>query len=392
MEGQTEESKINLNAVEIPETFEDMSLNQTILTGITNSGIQKPSEILKKCIKHIISGENVVVQAQSDKETLEAVAICTLQLIEKSINQCQALILTPTREIAQTVKQNLLMIGQNPEFSCHTCIGGALVNEDIRIIEKGCQIVVGTPLRVFKMISGNYLNTSYLKVFTLYEVDEIFSRGFKDCILDLLMLLPQNLQFCTFSETINTDIQILTNGIMKDPISIIVKKKELSLEGITQYYIPFKRDESKFCTFTYLYESMDITQVIIYLNTKKRVEALSKQISEKGFMVSFIHEDLDQTQRELMISDFRTGSTRILISTDVGAKIINVSQVSLTINYDMPTNYENYLHRIGRGGRFGRKGLVINFVLENENQFLKDIEQHFNTSIKVLPDDLSNIL
>ena len=171
-----------------------------------------------------------------------------------------------------------------------------------------------------------------------------------------------------------------------------MSKKEPSLEGITQYYIPIEVEELKFSYFSYLYESINITQVLIYVNSIKQVETLSKQISEKGHIVSFIHEDLDQTQRELMIRDFRTGYSRILISTDFGAKIIFVSQISLTINYDMPSNYEKYLFRVGRSGRFGRIGLVINFVLENENQFLRDIEQHFDTSIKVLPDDVSNLL
>ena len=392
MEKQNEESKTDLNYIEIPETFEDMNLEQSILRGITNLSIQKPSEVLKKCIRHIISGKNIIAQAQSEKGKFEALAICILQLIDKSLNQCQALILTPTREFAQTVKRYLLEIGQYLDLGCYACIGGVLSKEDKMIIEKGCQIIVGTPLRIYNLISGNYLNTGYLKVFVLDDADEIFSRGFKDHIQDLLKLLPRNLQFCIFSETISADIEVLTSQFMTDPIKIIVSKKEPSLEGITQYYIPIEVEELKFSYFSYLYESMNITQVLIYVNSIKQVETLSKQISEKGHIVSFIHEDLDQTQRELMIRDFRTGYSRILISTDFGAKIIFVSQISLTINYDMPSNYEKYLFRVGRSGRFGRIGLVINFVLENENQFLRDIEQHFDTSIKVLPDDVSNLL
>lgn len=392
MEKQNEESKTDLNYIEIPETFEDMNLEQSILRGITNLSIQKPSEVLKKCIRHIISGKNIIAQAQSEKGKFEALAICILQLIDKSLNQCQALILTPTREFAQTVKRYLLEIGQYLDLGCYACIGGVLSKEDKMIIEKGCQIIVGTPLRIYNLISGNYLNTGYLKVFVLDDADEIFSRGFKDHIQDLLKLLPRNLQFCIFSETISADIEVLTSEFMTDPIKIIVSKKEPSLEGITQYYIPIEVEELKFSYFSYLYESMNITQVLIYVNSIKQVETLSKQISEKGHIVSFIHEDLDQTQRELMIRDFRTGYSRILISTDFGAKIIFVSQISLTINYDMPSNYEKYLFRVGRSGRFGRIGLVINFVLENENQFLRDIEQHFDTSIKVLPDDVSNLL
>ena len=188
------------------------------------------------------------------------------------------------------------------------------------------------------------------------------------------------------------DILKLTNDFMRDPIRILVKKDELTLEGIAQYYIPIEKEDWKFATLADLYENLDIAQAIIYANTRKKVEILSKQMTEKDFVVSYMHGEMDMTQRELIMKEFRTGSTRVLITTDLLARGIDVQQVSLVINYDMPTNYENYLHRIGRSGRFGRKGVAINFVTEGDAQFLKDLEQHYNTSIEELPEDLSNLL
>ena len=389
---QTEEFVIDSNWSEVTETFDDMNLKQALLRGIYSYGFEKPSAIQQKGIKPIILGRDTIAQAQSGTGKTATFSVGMLELIDNSINNCQALILAPTRELAQQIHRVIMQIGQYLKINCHACIGGTVVREDIRVLERGVHVVVGTPGRVFDMISRNHLSTSHLKIFVLDEADEMLSRGFKDQIQEIFRHLPGNVQCCLFSATMPPDILKLTSDFMRDPIRILVKKDELTLEGIAQYYIPIEKEDWKFATLADLYENLDIAQAIIYANTRKKVELLTKQMTEKDFVVSFMHGEMDQTQRELIMKEFRTGSTRVLITTDLLARGIDVQQVSLVINYDMPTNYENYLHRIGRSGRFGRKGVAINFVTESDAQFLKDLEQHYNTSIEELPEDISNLL
>jgi translation initiation factor 4A len=384
---QTEEFVIDSNWSEVTETFDDMNLKQALLRGIYSYGFEKPSAIQQKGIKPIILGRDTIAQAQSGTGKTATFSVGMLELVDNSINNCQALILAPTRELAQQIHRVVTQIGQYLKINCHACIGGTVVREDIRILERGVHVVVGTPGRVFDMISRNHLSTSHLKIFILDEADEMLSRGFKDQIQEIFRHLPGNVQCCLFSATMPPDILKLTSDFMRDPIRILVKKDELTLEGIAQYYIPIEKEDWKFATLADLYENLDIAQAIIYANTRKKVELLTKQLTEKDFVVSFMHGEMDQTQRELIMKEFRTGST-----SDLLARGIDVQQVSLVINYDMPTNYENYLHRIGRSGRFGRKGVAINFVTESDAQFLKDLEQHYNTSIEELPEDLSNLL
>ncbi|OMJ66490.1 hypothetical protein SteCoe_36648 [Stentor coeruleus] len=277
---QTEELIINQNWHEVTETFEDMNLKEPLLRGIYSYGFEKPTAIQQKVIKPIILGHDTFAQAQSGTGKTAAYTIVVLELIDTSVIQCQALILTPARELAQGICRVILQIGQYSKINCHACIGGNNVREDIRILEKGVHIVIGTPGRVFDMISRNHLSTQNLKIFILEEVDEILSRGFKDQIKKIFKHLPGSIQCCLFSATMAPEILKLTNNFMREPIRIIVKKDEFTLEGITQYYIPIEKEDWKFTTLVDLYESLNITQMIIYANTRKKVETLSKHICE----------------------------------------------------------------------------------------------------------------
>jgi translation initiation factor 4A len=383
---------IESNWDETVESFDDMGLKDQLLRGIYSYGFERPSVIQQKGIKPIILGRDTIAQAQSGTGKTATFTIGLLQAIDTSVRQCQSLILAPTRELAQQITRVVGQIGDYMKIKCHACIGGTVVREDIRILEQGVHVVVGTPGRVFDMMQRKHLSTNYLKIFILDEADEMLSRGFKEQIQEIFQLLPGTIQCCLFSATMPPDILRLTEEFMRDPIKILVKKDELTLEGIKQYYIAIEKEEWKFDTLCDLYENLDIAQAIIYSNTRRRVETLATQLQERDFVVSFMHGDLEQGQRELIMREFRTGSTRVLITTDLLARGIDVQQVSLVINYDMPTNYENYLHRIGRSGRFGRKGVAINFVTEVDAQMLKDLETHYNTHIEEMPSDLSEVL
>merc|ERR1712146_602458 len=190
---------------------------------------------------------------------------------------------------------------------------------------------------------------------------------------------------CLFSATMAPEILDLTGKFMRDAVRILVKKDELTLEGIRQFYVAIEKEEWKIDTLCDLYETLTITQAIIYCNTRRKVDFLADQMSKRDFTVSTMHVELDQKERDLIMREFRSGSSRVLISTDLLARGIDVQQVSLVINFDLPQNMENYLHRIGRGGRFGRKGVAINFVSQRDVQMLREIEQHYHTVIGELP-------
>lgn len=183
----------------------------------------------------------------------------------------------------------------------------------------------------------------------------------------------------------------ITKQFLRDPAKILVKNEDLTLEGIKQYYIAIEKEEWKMDILIDVYSNLDINQALIYCNTKKRVTELAEAMKEKDFTVSAMHGEMDQMQRDMIMKEFRTGSTRVLITTDLLARGIDVQQVGLVINYELPQKKENYIHRIGRAGRFGRKGTAINFVLPSDARFIKEIQEHFNTQIEEMPQDLQDL-
>lgn len=188
------------------------------------------------------------------------------------------------------------------------------------------------------------------------------------------------------------DVLEVSSKFMRDPVRILVKKDELTLEGIKQFYIMIEREEWKLGTLTDLYSTLTITQAIIYCNTRRKVDWLTERLQEKDFVVSSMHGDMSQKERELIMREFRSGSSRVLITTDLLARGIDVQQVSLVINYDLPTNRENYIHRIGRSGRFGRKGVAINFTTQEDSRYLQDIQKFYDTKIEEMPSDVADFL
>ena len=208
----------------------------------------------------------------------------------------------------------------------------------------------------------------------------------------MFQLLPQDTQVVLLSATMPEDVLAVTKKFMRDPVRILVKRDELTLEGIKQFYIGVEKEEWKFETLTDLYETVTITQAVIFCNTRRKVDWLTEQLHSQEFTVSAMHGDMDQQQREVIMREFRSGSSRVLITTDLLARGIDVQQVSLVINYDMPANRENYIHRIGRGGRFGRKGVAINFVTEDDVRMLRDIEQFYNTHIEEMPMNVADLI
>eukprot|EP00636_Phaeomonas_parva_P008356 CAMPEP_0118859300 /NCGR_PEP_ID=MMETSP1163-20130328/5605_1 /TAXON_ID=124430 /ORGANISM="Phaeomonas parva, Strain CCMP2877" /LENGTH=710 /DNA_ID=CAMNT_0006792863 /DNA_START=198 /DNA_END=2330 /DNA_ORIENTATION=+ len=386
------DGNVNGNWEEVNETFDSMDLKEELLRGIYAYGFEKPSAIQQRAIKPVILKHDVIAQAQSGTGKTATFSIALLQNVDETLNECQALIMAPTRELAQQIQKVVMALADFMNLVVHACVGGTAVREDIRILQQGVHVVVGTPGRVYDMINRRNLRTDSIKLFVLDEADEMLSRGFKDQIYEVFRYLPEDVQVALFSATMPLEVLEVTGRFMRDPKTILVKKDELTLEGIKQFYIGIDREDWKLETLCDLYETLTITQAIIYCNTRRKVDWLVEQMTKRDFTVSCMHGEMEQRERDIIMREFRSGSSRVLITTDLLARGIDVQQVSLVINYDLPTNRENYIHRIGRSGRFGRKGVAINFVTEDDLRYLRDIEQFYQTQVLEMPQNIADLI
>nr|KAF6415575.1 eukaryotic translation initiation factor 4A3 [Molossus molossus] len=357
--------------VDVTPTFDTMGLREDLLRGIYAYGFEKPSAIQQRAIKQIIKGRDVIAQSQSGTGKTATFSISVLQCLDI---------------------QGLLALGDYMNVQCHACIGGTNVGEDIRKLDYGQHVVAGTPGRVFDMIRRRSLRTRAIKMLVLDEADEMLNKGFKEQIYDVYRYLPPATQVVLISATLPHEILEMTNKFMTDPIRILVKRDELTLEGIKQFFVAVEREEWKFDTLCDLYDTLTITQAVIFCNTKRKVDWLTEKMREANFTVSSMHGDMPQKERESIMKEFRSGASRVLISTDVWARGLDVPQVSLIINYDLPNNRELYIHRIGRSGRYGRKGVAINFVKNDDIRILRDIEQYYSTQIDEMPMNVADLI
>ncbi|KEI36360.1 uncharacterized protein L969DRAFT_97371 [Mixia osmundae IAM 14324] len=371
--------------VTIAPTFDALNLKEDLLRGIYAYNFEKPSAIQQRAIIPITKGHDVIAQAQSGTGKSATFAISALQTIDINLRETQALVLSPTRELATQHVSTVLALGDYMNVQAWACIGGTSIGEDIRKLEHGQHVVSGTPGRVFDMIRRRSLRTRNIKMLVLDEADELLNQGFKDQIYDVYRYLPPDTQVVLLSATLPHDVLEMTAKFMTDPVRILVKRDELTLEGIKQFFVAVEKEDWKFDTLCDLYDTLTITQAVIFCNTRRKVDWLTEKLREANFTVSSMHGEMPQKERDAIMAEFRQGASRVLITTDVWARGIDVQQVSLVINYDLPNARENYLHRIGRSGRFGRKGVAINFVTNEDVKILRDIEQYYGTLVDELP-------
>lgn len=382
--------EMETNWTETVETFDELNLKHDLLRGIYGYGFDRPSTIQQRAILPIIKQRDVIAQAQSGSGKTGTFVIGSLEVIDLSKLEVQALVLAPTRELAQQIYNVYTFIGEFLKVKVLNLIGGTQVRDSVKNLENGVHVVVGSPGRVLDMLKKNHLKLAYLKCLILDEADDLLSKGFLENMKEIISLIPPECRINLFSATMPKEIVNLTSNFMNEPAKILVKNEELTLLGIKQYYVILKK-EWKLETLMNLYKGLDIAQAIIFCNSKRGVENLTEEMRNKGHMVSCIHSDLPMSDRARVMSEFRSGVTRVLISTDLTARGIDVYQVSIVINYDLPTQKETYIHRIGRSGRFGKKGNAINFILPEEKEQLDSIQKFYDTTIEQLPQDLSEI-
>jgi superfamily II DNA/RNA helicase len=381
-----------VNELENEETYEiknwdDLDLDVNLLRSIFAYGFEKPSPIQEKAIMPIIKGRDVVAQAQSGTGKTATFVIGALANVNVNDNSTQILALSPTKELTiQTAKVFEGLGSMLNGLKIQKLYGGSLIEEKSSFIQKNDpHVICGCPGRVFDMLRRDKMYCKKIKMVILDEADEMLSSTFKDQVYNIFQYLNPNIQVVLVSATLPESISMIVSKIMRNPIKISVKREQLTLEGIRQYYVAVDDDRQKYLTLKDLFSQLTLSQCIIYCNSIKRVDDLCEAMKEDGFPVCCIHSNMDRFEREKSFEDFKTGKNRVLISSNVTSRGIDIQQVSIVINFDLPKCVNNYLHRIGRSGRWGRKGVGINFITRRDISKIKEIEEHYSTQIVEMP-------
>ena len=374
------------------ESFDELGLKETLLRGLYGYGFEKPSSIQKRAVPMVLTGGDVIAQSQSGTGKTGAFSISALQLVDESVKSTQVLIISPTHELSRQTLSVIDNISSYMKVTTCSVIGGTNVGECKSNLQKRPHVIVGTPGRILDMMGKGYLESGSLKLMIFDEADEILSSGFKDTIYNIVKLTPKNMQICLFSATMPSDVVELTDRFMNKPKRLLMKNDVLTLEGIKQYFVNTKDNNWKYDVLIDIYETISISQCIIYCNSKKRVNELGNALVTNEFPVLMIHGEMPSGERKDIMDRFKRGEARILITTDLLARGIDVQQLSLVINFDLPNENETYIHRIGRSGRYGRKGIAINFMTDRDTYRLREIETFYNTKIEELPENFINYL
>ena len=389
----TKEAIYDSTSFEITE-WDQIDMDSNILRGIYSHGFEKPSPIQQKAIKPILLKRDVIAQAQSGTGKTAAFTIGALSILDLNDKNTQVLILSPTRELSTQTTNVVTSIGcMMPELKVQTFYGGsALIEDGNDFLKKTIpHIICGCPGRIYDMLRRNKITNKSIKLIILDEADEMLSSGFKDQVYNIFQYLNTDVQVALFSATLPTQILPIIKKIMRNPVEICVKAEQLTLEGISQFYVAVDDDRQKYNTLKDIFSYLTLSQCIIYCNSVKRVADLYDAMCEDGFPVCCIHSNMEKNVRDAAFNEFRNGRSRVLISSNVTARGIDIQQVSTVINFDIPKDIYTYLHRIGRSGRWGRKGTGINFVTRRDIGKLKEIETYYACEIKEMPSNLEFI-
>lgn len=382
---------IESNWNEKVSSFDELELKEDVLRGIYSYGFERPSEIQQLAIKPMLMGKDIIAQARSGTGKTGTFGIGVLECINASINIPQALILAPTRELVEQITTVINSIGTFTNVKVEGFVGGKSTKDDIVKLKKGVHVVVGTPGRIYDLIDKNFLNVDHMKMFVMDEADEMLSKGFIEQVQKIFVKLDENVQVALFSATLTNEVKEIIEMLMKNPVKIYIPLNEQTLDGIPQFYVKLE-DNQKIDVIKDLYSTLTIGTTIIFCNSIRTVDLVANKLIASDFAVSTIHGNMTQLEREDKLKQLRVGTTRLLITTDILARGIDVQQLSMVVNYDLPHEPDTYIHRIGRCGRFGRKGVAINLVNSKDFAKIGFIETHYQTRINELPSDLNQLV
>lgn len=371
--------------------WDELELDNQILRGIYAYGFEKPSPIQQKAIKPIIDNQDVVAQAQSGTGKTATFSIGALTKINLKENTTQVMILSPTRELSMQTAKVISSIGHFLDgLNVQTLVGGTHFERGNSFSSRNKHVphvVCGCPGRVNDMLSRGVIHGNTVKLIILDEADEMLSFGFQSQVYNIFQHLSDAVQVCLFSATIPENVNDIVSKITRNALKITVRLEQLTLEGISQYYIAVNDDRQKYDALKNLFSFLTLSHTIIYCNSIQRVQDLYEAMSEDRFPVCRLHSNMDKGERDRSFNEFKSGTSRVLISSNVTARGIDIQQVSVVINFDIPKCVNTYLHRIGRSGRWGRKGIAVNFITSRDVQAMKKIEEYYSTQINEMPQD-----
>lgn len=374
-------------------SFDSMGLNMEVLRGIYSYGFEKPSAIQSRAIAPMASGRDMIAQAQSGTGKTGAFTIGLLERIDVSRNCPQVIVLSPTRELARQSLKVIDSIGERLGVRVCAAVGGSRTDQNQL---RRCHVICGTPGRTLDLLSREQQIRRGISLMVIDEADEMLSAGFEEQVYNIFQELPKSMQVTLFSATMPPEIVQMSERFMKpDTLHILVKAEEVTLDGIKQFYVDCGRNDFKLDVLKDLYETLTVSQSVIFVNTRRQCQWLYEQLEMADFTVSCLHGDMEESERAIRMQEFRSGASRVLLATNVLARGIDVQQVSLVVNYDLPRGEEgreSYVHRIGRGGRFGRKGVAINFVTDEDVNTLRGIEQFWSCHIEEMPMNIADLI
>lgn len=372
--------------------FQELNLSHEVQRALAEMGFEEATPIQSLAIPPILEGKDLLGQAQTGTGKTCAFGIPAIEGIGANSQGAQALILCPTRELAVQVSEELKSVCKYKKgIRILAIYGGQPIERQIVALKNKPQIIVGTPGRVMDHMRRHTLKLGGLKMLVLDEADEMLNMGFREDIDVILKDLPENRQTLLFSATIPEEIRELTNRYMVNPEHIATVHQELTIPTIEQYYLEV-REGSKLELLCRLVDAKNIGLGLIFCNTKRRVDELTSSLQTRGYSAEALHGDMKQTERDRVMAKFRKGSIDLLVATDVAARGIDVNDIEAVFNYDLPTDEEYYVHRIGRTGRAGKKGVSYSFVFGREFYKLREIQKYTHSSIQLMkPPTISDV-
>ena len=368
--------------------FDNLDIDTNILKGIYLYGFKKPSDIQIRGITSINTGRDCIIQSQSGTGKTATYLLGIINCISKDMSR-RALVIAPTRELAKQVYDVAINVCKHSKITVSLCVGGT------EIVNYHDNIIIGTTGRIQHMMSIKHLNIAKLNILVIDEADNMLNEKDSIDLLNIISFIPQDCQKILISATITPPVFDLTNTLMKDPIKILLKNINVAVDIISQFYVDVEVEEYKFDVLIDLYNLISTTQAIIFCNTISKVTWLGENLAAKNFSITTIHGKMSQQERNDIVQEFRDGKTRLLLTTDLLARGIDVPQVNLVMCYDLPPDKETYIHRIGRCGRFGKKGVAISFIKMTDpydTRLLNRMKHSYNIDINELPDNIDTYL
>jgi superfamily II DNA/RNA helicase len=373
------------------KTFENLNLNENIVKGVYLYGFKNPSPIQIKGIESINTGKDSLLQSQSGTGKTATYLLGVLNRIEEN-DKVQGIIICPTRLLCEQVYDVAIELAKETKISIEKCIGGTNLNRDKL---RKSNLIISTLGRLHHMITDKYILLHNIKMLCLDEADDLLADGINEKFNYVIEKLPIGTQMILISATMNSQVFNFSKKFMHEPNKVLLKNFEVVVDLISQFYIDIESEDQKFDALLDLYQLMSTSQAIIFCNTTKKVDWLKENLEKNNFTITAIHSGYSQEQNNTIMNEFREGKTRLLLTTDILARGIDIPEVNLVVNYDLPISKETYIHRIGRCGRFGKKGVSISMVKSQDQtdiKTLKIMKQSYKMDIKEMPNDIEKYI